>query len=66
MNETFYILLWVCSVLLVVSGTDDIMVDLMYWFYRWKYRRNLPNIDEVTRVAEKTLLLLSAAGKSIK
>lgn len=66
MNETFYILLWVCSVLLVVSGTDDIMVDLMYWFYRWKYRRNLPNIDEVTRVAEKNIALIICCWKEYK
>ncbi|RPI17897.1 MAG: phage adsorption protein NrfB [Ignavibacteriae bacterium] len=66
MNELFYILLWTCSVLLVISGIDDIMVDLLYWFNRWKYARNLPNIDDVTSVNENAIALIICAWREYK
>lgn len=66
MNELFYILLWICSILLVVSGIDDILVDLMYWFNRLKYRRNLPKIDEVTQVAENPVALIICCWREYK
>ena len=66
MNGIFYVLLWVCSVLLVVSGIDDILVDLTYWIKRWKYKRSLPNIDEITRANEKNAALIICAWKEYK
>jgi hypothetical protein len=47
MSELFYILLWVCSALLVISGIDDVLVDLLYWFNRRKYKRALPDLVEI-------------------
>jgi adsorption protein B len=66
MNEIFYILLWVCSVLLVISGIDDVMIDLTYWLTRWKYRRNLPNIEEVNRTNENAIALIICCWKEYK
>jgi adsorption protein B len=66
MNEIFYILLWVCSVLLVISGIDDITIDLMYWFNRWKYKRSLPDIDDVTSVSENSIALIICAWREYK
>jgi len=66
MNEVFYILLWVCSFLLVVSGIDDLLVDLLYWFNRIKYKRNLPDIDEVSKVDEHTIALIICAWREYK
>jgi adsorption protein B len=66
MNEIFYILLWVTSVLLVISGIDDIFVDLLYWFNRWKYHRNLPDMDEVTNVYENSIALIICAWREYK
>lgn len=66
MNELFYILLWVCSVLLVISGIDDVLVDLMYWFNRIKYRRSLPNIDDVTSVNENSIALIICCWREYK
>jgi len=66
MNELFYILLWVVSILLVISGLDDIMIDLMYWFNRWKYARNLPDMDDVTSVDENSIALVICAWREYK
>jgi adsorption protein B len=66
MNEIFYILLWVCSVLLVVSGIDDVLVDLLYWFNRFKYRRNLPDLDDVNRANENAIALVICAWREYK
>jgi adsorption protein B len=66
MNEIFYILLWICSVLLVISGIDDVMIDLTYWLTRWKYRRNLPNIEEVNRTNENAIALIICCWKEYK
>jgi adsorption protein B len=66
MNEIFYILLWVCSVLLVISGIDDVLVDLLYWFNRSKYRRNLPNLDDVNAADENPIALVICAWREYK
>jgi adsorption protein B len=66
MNEIFYILLWVCSVLLVISGIDDVLVDLLYWFNRFKYKRNLPDLDEVNRANENAVALVICAWREYK
>ena len=66
MNELFYILLWICSVLLVISGIDDIFVDLLYWFNRWKYRRSLPKVDEVNQAAENSIALIICCWREYK
>lgn len=66
MNELFYILLWVCSILLVISGTDDVLIDLMYWFNRWKYKRNLPDLEKATNYKESNIALIICAWKEYK
>lgn len=66
MNELFYILLWICSALLIISGIDDIFIDLLYWFNRWKYKRGLPNVDEVNEADEHSLALVICAWREYK
>ncbi|MCX7877029.1 MAG: glycosyltransferase [Ignavibacteria bacterium] len=66
MHEVFTVLLWICSVLLVISGIDDIMVDLMYWFNRWKYKRNLPDMEEALSVSENSIALVICAWREYK
>jgi adsorption protein B len=66
MNEVFYILLWICSILLVVSGVDDVIVDLMYWFTRWKYRRDLPKLEEISKADESVIALVICAWREYK
>jgi adsorption protein B len=66
MQEVFTVLLWICSVLLVVSGIDDVLVDLLYWFNRWKYRRSLPDMDDVLSVNEYSTALIICAWREYK
>ncbi len=66
MNEVFYILLWITSVLLVISGIDDVLIDILYWFNRAKYKRNLPNIEDVTSVNENSIALVICAWREYK
>ena len=66
MNEVFYILLWICSILLVVSGIDDVLVDLLYWFNKRKYHRNLPNLDDVNAADENPIALIICAWREYR
>src|SRR5688572_10529953 len=66
MQEVFTVLLWICSVLLIISGLDDVFVDLLYWFNRWKYRRSLPNMDDVLAANENAIALVICAWREYK
>jgi adsorption protein B len=66
MQEVFTILLWICSVLLIISGLDDVLVDLLFWFNRFKYRRGLPNMDDVLSVNEGAVALVICAWREYK
>src|SRR4030095_5643678 len=66
MAEVFTILLWICSVLLVISGVDDVLVDLMYWINRWKYKRSLPELDDVLAANENSIALIICAWREYK
>lgn len=66
MQEVFTVLLWICSILLIISGLDDIFVDLLYWFNRWKYNRSLPNMDDVLAANENSIALVICAWREYK
>lgn len=66
MQEVFTVLLWICSILLVISGIDDVLVDLLYWFNRWKYNRSLPNMDDVLAASENNIALVICAWREYK
>ncbi|HEY3249863.1 MAG TPA: glycosyltransferase, partial [Ignavibacteria bacterium] len=66
MAEVFTILLWICSVLLVISGVDDVLVDLLFWFNRWKYKRNLPDLDDIINANESSIALIICAWREYK
>jgi adsorption protein B len=64
--DIFQVLLWVTTILLVVSGIDDIFVDLMYWFNKWKYNRALPKLNDLISVDENSIALIICAWKEYK
>ncbi|MCC6865097.1 MAG: phage adsorption protein NrfB [Ignavibacteria bacterium] len=66
MQEVFTVLLWICSILLVISGIDDVLVDLLYWFNRWKYYRSLPKMDDVLSAGENSIALVICAWREYK
>jgi bacteriophage N4 adsorption protein B len=65
-GDIFYTLLWVVTVLLVISGIDDVFVDLMYWFSIFKYKRSLPDLDKITVADEKHIALIICAWREYK
>lgn len=65
-SDIFYYLLWACAVLLVISGMDDVSVDLMYWFNRIRYRKSLPDLSRVNMAPESSIALVICAWKEYK
>lgn len=66
MHEIFYILLWFCSILLIVSGADDVFVDLLYWINKRKYLKNLPDLKEVNSAEENPIAMIICAWKEYR
>ncbi|HEX2787677.1 MAG TPA: glycosyltransferase [Ignavibacteria bacterium] len=60
-TEIFHVILWVTVVLLVVSGIDDLFMDIMFWFYRRKYKRNIPSFSEMISKPEKSIAIMIGA-----
>lgn len=66
MAELFYVLLWICTILLVISGIDDTLIDTIYWFNLRKYKRALPTLNIIKNVHEHSIALVICAWKEYK
>jgi adsorption protein B len=66
LNEIFYYLLWTCTILLVISGIDDTVIDILYWFHRWKYKKTLPELKKINSVPENSIALIICAWKEYR
>ena len=64
--EIFHITLWVTVILLLVSGLDDLFMDVMFWFYRRKYKANLPTFSEMDSKPERSIAIMIGAWKEEK
>jgi predicted metal-dependent phosphoesterase TrpH len=64
--EIFHIALWVTVILLLVSGLDDLFIDILYWFYRRKYKANLPTFSEMDSKPERSIAIMIGAWKEEK
>lgn len=63
LNEIFFYLLWICTILLIISGIDDTFIDLLYWFHRWKYKKSLPDLKKINSTPENSIALIICAWK---
>lgn len=61
--DIFQILLWVTAIMLVITGLDDLYMDLLYWIYRKKYKSKMPDFDEMFSKAEKPIAIMLGAWK---
>ena len=43
--EFFHILLWLTAILIIISGLDDLYIDILYWVDRRKDKKNLPRVS---------------------
>ncbi|KAA0210348.1 MAG: glycosyltransferase [Ignavibacteriaceae bacterium] len=64
--EFFHILLWITAILIIISGLDDLFIDILYWFNRRKYKKNLPSFSEMNSKAEKPIAIMIGAWKEDK
>lgn len=64
--EFFHITLWVTVIFLLVSGLDDLFIDVMYWFYRRKYKANIPPFSEMDSKPERSIAIMIGAWKEEK
>lgn len=61
--DIFQILLWVTAIMLVISGLDDLYMDLLYWIYRKKYKAKMPDFNEMFDKEEKPIAIILGAWK---
>lgn len=61
--DIFQILLWVTAIMLVITGLDDLYMDLLYWLYRKKYKAKMPDFNEMYDKAEKPIAIILGAWK---
>lgn len=61
--EIFHILLWITAIIIIVSGLDDFFVDMLYWFNRRKYKKNLPSFSDMNSKPEKPIAIMIGAWK---
>lgn len=61
--DIFQILLWVTAIMLVITGLDDLYMDLLYWIYRRKYKAKMPDFNEMFDKAEKPIAIILGAWK---
>ena len=58
MTESIYIVLWVSAVVFILSGLDDLFIDISYWIFRKKYKINLPDLNEIKNAPEHPFALV--------
>ena len=61
--DIFQILLWVTAIMLVISGLDDLYMDLLYWIYRKKYKAKMPDFNEMFDKEEKPIAIILGAWR---
>ena len=59
--EIIHILIWVATVMLAISGLDDLYVDLMYWVLKRRHRASLPDFSEMYDKPEKPIAIILGA-----
>ncbi len=65
-NEFYHSLLWICTVLLVISGIDDTIIDFLYWLNRWKYKKSLPDLKKAETFPESSIALVICSWKEYR
>ncbi len=60
-NETLQIFLWITAILLIISGIDDLYLDLLYWFLRGRHKSRFPEFSEMHTKKEKPIAIILGA-----
>ncbi|HRE41779.1 MAG TPA: glycosyltransferase [Ignavibacteria bacterium] len=65
-TDIFHIILWVTVILLVVSGIDDMFMDILFWFNRRRYKKDMPSFSEMTTKPERPIAIMIGAWQEDK
>lgn len=59
--DILQILIWVTTIMLTISGLDDLYVDLLYWVLKRKHKNSLPDFSEMYDKPEKPIAIMLGA-----
>jgi hypothetical protein len=60
-HDVFLVLLWITAILLIISGIDDLYLDLLYWFLKGRYKSKFPDFSTMHYKKEKPIAVLLGA-----
>jgi len=59
--EIIVVLMWLCAIVLIVSGLDDLFVDISYWVFKRRYQNQLPSLSLIRTKQESPIALVIGA-----
>jgi len=59
--ELLIILVWIAAIALILSGLDDLYVDISYWLHKRKYKNSLPELKQIMSAEESPVALVIGA-----
>jgi hypothetical protein len=60
-NEILSVILWTTAILLIISGIDDLYLDLLYWLLKGRHKSKLPNFSAMHDKPEKPIAIFLGA-----
>jgi hypothetical protein len=65
-QDTLQVLLWITTIMLVISGIDDMYLDLLYWLLRGRYKSKFPDFSTMHYKPEKPIAIMVGAWNESK
>jgi adsorption protein B len=59
--EILLVMVWIIAIVLIISGLDDLFVDISYWIFRKRYKNNLPSLSYIRTKQESPIALVIGA-----
>ncbi len=63
MTDTLHIFLWIITILLIIGGVDDIIMDILYLISRKKYSKRRYDINLINGETENPVAIIIGAWK---
>jgi hypothetical protein len=61
MFEIIHVIIWITTIMLTISGLDDLYIDLMYWVLKRRHKAKLPDFSEMYDKPEKPIAITFGA-----
>jgi len=61
MFEIIHVIIWITTIMLTISGLDDLYIDLMYWVLKRRHKAKLPDFSEMYDKEEKPVAITFGA-----